>query len=177
MVTKKRFARVLIDSFAWIMAAWLSTLLRFDGQLPQGMSVEIWRFGFLAIVVSFTTAIGFSIYAGRYRNASLEEVLLLTLATSLSTLILFSIKVLFNLSGVPRSVPIIAGLMALIFMVAFRVLSSPRSIHPFKKRLSGEPTLIYGAGIAGRQIAEQMLLQSDQYNPIGFLDNDPSISN
>ena len=166
-----------MDSFAWITAAWLSTLLRFDGQLPQGMSAEIWKFGFLAIVVSFATGIGFSIYAGRYRNASLEEVLLLSLATALSTLILFSMEVLLNLSGVPRSIPIIAGLMALIFMLAFRVLVSPRSIRPFKKRLSGERTLIYGAGIAGRQLAEQMLLQSDQYNPIGFLDNDPSISN
>jgi dTDP-glucose 4,6-dehydratase len=62
-------------------------------------------------------------------------------------------------------------------MLVFRVLVNPRSIRPFRKRISGERTLIYGAGIAGRQLAEQMLLQSDEYNPIGFIDNDKSIAN
>ena len=166
-----------MDSVAWVTAAWLSTLLRFDGQLPAEMIPQIWRFAFLAVLISFAVGISFSIYAGKHQNASLQEVLLLSLATAVSTLILFSIRVLFGHPGVPRSVPIIAGLLALIFMLVSRVLANPRSIRPFKKQASGEPTLIYGAGIAGRQLAEQMLLQSDQYNPIGFLDNDPSISN
>lgn len=166
-----------MDSFAWITAAWLATLLRFDGQLPVGMIPQICRIALLAVFISFAVGISFSIYTGKYRNASLEEVLLLSLATLVSTLILFSIRVLFGYPGVPRSVPIMTGLLTLIFMFVFRVLANPRSIRPFRKQLNGEPTLIYGAGIAGRQLAEQMLLQSDQYNPIGFLDNDPSISN
>jgi dTDP-glucose 4,6-dehydratase len=62
-------------------------------------------------------------------------------------------------------------------MLAFRVISNPRALHSFSSKSNGERTLIYGAGIAGRQLAEQMLLQGDQYNPIGFLDNDASISN
>lgn len=177
MLTKKRLARILMDSISWFAAAWLSTLLRFDGQLPQGMIANIWRFGFLAVSVSLLIGISFSIYAGKYRNASLEEVLLLSLATALTTLVLFSLRVIVNVTGVPRSVPIIAGCLALIFMLVFRVLVNPRSIRPFRKRISGERTLIYGAGIAGRQLAEQMLLQSDKYNPIGFLDNDKSIAN
>ena len=166
-----------MDSVAWVTAAWLSTLLRFDGQLPAGMIPQIWRFAFLAVLISFAVGMSFSIYAGKYRNASFEEVLLLSLATAVSTLILLSIRVLFGHPGVPRSVPIMSGFLTLIFMLVFRVIANPRSIRPFRKRLNGEPTLIYGAGIAGRQLAEQMLLQSDQYNPIGFLDNDPSISN
>jgi FlaA1/EpsC-like NDP-sugar epimerase len=166
-----------MDSISWIAAAWLSTLLRFDGQLPQGMIANIWRFSFLAVSVSLLIGISFSIYAGKYRNASLEEVLILSLATALTALILFSLRIIFNLTGVPRSVPIIAGCLALIFMLVFRVLVNPRSIRPFRKRISGERTLIYGAGIAGRQLAEQMLLQSDEYNPIGFIDNDKSIAN
>jgi dTDP-glucose 4,6-dehydratase len=177
MLTKKRLARIAVDSVSWIAAAWLSTLLRFDGQLPQGMLANIWRFSFLAVSVSLLIGISFSIYAGKYRNASLEEVLILSLATALTALILFSLRIIFNLTGVPRSVPIIAGCLALIFMLVFRVLVNPRSIRPFRKRISGERTLIYGAGIAGRQLAEQMLLQSDEYNPIGFIDNDKSIAN
>ena len=177
MLTKKRFARVLLDCFAWIVAAWLSALLRFDGEIPAGMGTQIWRFGILAIFLSITVGVSFSIYAGKYRNASLEEFLTLSLVTALVSLLLFSFRILFDLPGVPRSVPVIAGFLALIFMLAFRVIANPRRIWSFKKSSIGERTLIYGAGIAGRQLAEQMLLQSDQYNPIGFLDNDPSISN
>lgn len=177
MINKKRLARVVLDSISWIAAAWLSTLLRFDGQLPQGMIAHIWKFSLLAVSVSLLVGISFSIYAGKYRDASLEEVLILSLGTALTTLILFSLRVTLNLTAVPRSIPIIAGCLTLIFMLVFRVLINPRSIRPFRKRVSGERTLIYGAGIAGRQLAEQMLLQSDKYNPIGFLDNDRAIAN
>jgi dTDP-glucose 4,6-dehydratase len=62
-------------------------------------------------------------------------------------------------------------------MLAFRVLSNPRTLHLFSKKSEGERTLIYGSGIAGRQLAEQMLFQDNQYNPIGFLDDDTSLSN
>jgi FlaA1/EpsC-like NDP-sugar epimerase len=177
MLTKKRFARVFMDSVAWIVAAWLSTLLRFEGQLPQGMGIEIWRFASLAIAISLASGICFSIYVGKFRNASIEEFLQISLATAVSTLVLFSVRVIFTQPGVPRSIPIVSGFVALIFMMVFRVLANPRNVLSFKKRQNGEPTLIYGAGIVGRQIVEQMLLQSDQYNPIGFLDDDPSISN
>jgi dTDP-glucose 4,6-dehydratase len=166
-----------MDIISWTAAVWLSTLLRFDGQLPQGMIASIWRFSFLAASVSLLIGISFSMYSGKYRSASLEEILVLSLATALTTLILFSFRVIINLTGVPRSVPIIAGFLAIIFMLVFRVLVNPRSIRPFRKRINGERTLIYGAGIAGRQLAEQMLLQSDRYNPIGFLDDDKSIAN
>jgi dTDP-glucose 4,6-dehydratase len=62
-------------------------------------------------------------------------------------------------------------------MLAFRVLSNPRALRSFSNKSEGERTLIYGAGIAGRQLAEQMLVQGNQYNPIGFLDDDSSVSN
>jgi dTDP-glucose 4,6-dehydratase len=177
MLNKKQFARVSLDSLAWLVAAWVSTLLRFDGQLPQGMNTQILRFAFLAIIVSIATGISFSTYAGKYRNASFEEFLVIAFATTICGVILFSVRIILGGPGVPRSVPIVATVLALILMLALRVLANPRSMRLFKKSSIGEPTLIYGAGIAGRQLAEQMLLQSDQYNPIGFLDNDPSISN
>jgi FlaA1/EpsC-like NDP-sugar epimerase len=177
MLNKKQFARVSLDALAWLVAAWLATLLRFDGQLPQGMHSQILQFAFLAIIVSIATGISFSTYAGKYRNASFEEFLVITFATTVCGVILFSIRIILGEPGVPRSVPIVTSVLALIFMLAVRVLANPQSMHPFKKSSIGEPTLIYGAGIVGRQLAEQMLLQSDQYNPIGFLDNDPSISN
>jgi hypothetical protein len=53
MFTKKRIARVLLDSVSWFAASWLASLLRFDGQLPPEMDTQIFRFGILAVVISF----------------------------------------------------------------------------------------------------------------------------
>jgi dTDP-glucose 4,6-dehydratase len=177
MLNKKKLVRVLLDSASWFTASWLASLLRFDGQLPPEMNLQVFRFGILAAILSFLVCASFSLYAGKYRNASLEEVLTLVLAVTLSTVLLFSARVLAVTPNVPRSVPIISGVLSLIFMLAFRVLLNPRSLRSFSKKSKGERTLIYGAGIAGRQLAEQMLVQGDQYNPIGFLDDDASVSN
>jgi FlaA1/EpsC-like NDP-sugar epimerase len=177
MFTKKRLARVFLDSVSWLAASWLAALLRFDGELPPDMNTQVFRFGFLAAIVSFLVFASFSLYAGKYRNASLEEVLTIVLAVTLSSVLLFSARILASITSVPRSVPIISGVLSLIFMLAFRVLSNPRTLRSFSNKSEGERTLIYGAGMAGRQVAEQMLVQGDQYNPIGFLDDDPSISN
>jgi len=177
MFTKKRIARVLLDSASWFAASWLASFLRFDGRLPPEMDTQIFRFGILAAVVSFLVCWSFSLYAGKYRNASLEEFLTLVLAIALSSVLLFSARILAPTPNVPRSIPIISGSLSLIFMLAFRVLSNPRSLRSFSNKSKGERTLIYGAGIAGRQLAEQMLVQGDQYNPIGFLDDDTSVSN
>ena len=177
MFTKKRLVRALLDSASWFAASWLAALLRFDGQLPPEMDIQVFRFGILAAIVSFFVCASFSLYAGKYRNASLEEVLALVLAVAISSVLLLSARILAPAPNVPRSVPIISGVLSLIFMLAFRVLSNPRSLRSFSNKSEGERTLIYGAGIAGRQLAEQMLVQGNQYNPIGFLDDDTSVSN
>ncbi len=177
MFTKKRIARVFVDSASWFAASWLASLLRFDGQLPPEMDIQVFRFGILSAIISFLVCASFSLYAGKYRNASLEEMLVLALAVTLSSVLLFSARILAPSPNVPRSVPIISGLLSLIFMLAFRVLSNPRSLKSFSKKIKGERTLVYGAGLAGRQLAEQMLIEGEQYNPIGFLDDDTSVSN
>jgi dTDP-glucose 4,6-dehydratase len=177
MISKKRMTRIANDFAGWVLVSWLAVLLRFDGKLPIGANFEILKFGIYSATLSFVICSIFSVYAGKYRNASLEEVLILGLAVSVSTIVTFSIRILFEFPNLPRSVPIVSGVLALIFMLVVRMLANPRALRSFSKKTSGERTLIYGAGIAGRQLAEQMLLQGQQYNPIGFLDNDSSIKN
>ena len=170
-------ARVVNDFAGWVMVSWLAALLRYDGKLPANVNFEILKFGVYIGIISLLISTAFSLYAGKFRNASLEEVLTLGLAVSVTTILIFSIRVLFGFPNLPRSIPIVSGVLALIFMLVMRVLANPRALRPFSNKTQGERTLIYGAGIAGRQLAEQMLLQGQQYNPIGFLDNDSSIAN
>ena len=177
MVIKSRTIKLFSDSISWIFAAWLATLLRFDGQLPILISTQIWLFSLFAATVSFFFGIIFSVYIGKYRSASLEEFLILSLSVGLSTLLLSSVCILFGFPQIPRSVPIVSGVFALIFMLAFRILANPRKSKFSVSQQKGERTLIYGAGVVGQHLVQQMLLQTDKYNPIGFLDDDKSIRN
>ena len=171
MLLKKGFVWPFIDGAAWVIAGWISALLRFDGQLPPEMDLHVWQIGFLSVSIFLIVGTTFSLYASKYRNASLEEAQFLGLAVIISTVILFSIRILSGFPPVPRSLPIATGFLALVFMFVARVLASPQRLRPYKQVSNGERALIYGVGIAGRQLTEQLLNQSDRYNPIGFLDD------
>ncbi|CAN2245967.1 COG1086 Predicted nucleoside-diphosphate sugar epimerases [actinobacterium SCGC AAA044-D11] len=169
--------KFLIDIGSWFSAVFLAAILRFDGNLPNEIFMEVIYLGIFAISLSLLFGIIFSLYAGKYRTSSFEEFLVLSLSTLLVTGILLLIRIVFEFPVVPRSVPIISGAIALIIMLAGRVLTSPQLLNRSTERSSGERTLIYGAGIVGRQLAEQMIVLSGQYNPIGFVDDDIAKSN
>jgi FlaA1/EpsC-like NDP-sugar epimerase len=57
-----------------------------------------------------------------------------------------------------------------------RIIVSKKVFSYLLKHRVGSRTLIYGAGITGQQLVEQMVLNSQFYNPIGFLDDDMSKS-
>jgi FlaA1/EpsC-like NDP-sugar epimerase len=177
MLSKKGFTWRLIDSAAWVTAIWISALLRFDGQLPVEMNSYVWQIAFLSVTVFLIVGTTLSLYAGKYRRASLEEAQLIGLSVFVSTVILFSARILSGFSSVPRSLPIAAGFLALVFMFMARALTSPQRFRAYKSGSTGERALIYGVGIAGRQLAEQLIRLPGQYNPIGFLDDDKNISN
>jgi FlaA1/EpsC-like NDP-sugar epimerase len=174
MLTKKSVLRILFDIAAWIIAAFLATVLRFDGGIPFGVPQKFLTLGVVGAFFFILAGLIFSLYSGRYRKASLEEVIALSLTTAFITVILFSTRIIFGLPSLPRSVSILTGVLALIFMLAIRVISSPLVLNNFPEKNAGERTLIYGAGIAGRQLAEQMLLRMNEYTPVGFLDDDPA---
>ena len=169
--------KFLIDVGSWFSAVFLAAILRFDGNLPNGIFSQVIYLGFSAIFLSLLFGSIFSLYAGKYRNSSFEEFLVLSLSTLLVTGISLFVRIVFEFPAVPRSVPIISGAIALIIMLAGRVLTSPQLLNRSTERSSGERTLIYGAGIVGRQLAEQMIVLSGQYNPIGFVDDDIAKSN
>ena len=176
-MNKKQMLRILVDLTSWWAASTLATLLRFDAELPAGMATEMVTFGLVAALAAVIINFGFSLYTGKYASSSLEEVIALCLSTAITIIMLFTLRVITDFSLVPRSVPIVAGTLAIIFMLVSRILTSPKFTKLLPRQSNGEKTLVYGAGIAGRQIVEQMLWQDDKYNPIGFLDDDPAKSN
>lgn len=174
MLTKKSALRIIFDVTAWFVSAFLATVLRYDGAIPIGVPQKFFVLGAAGALLFILSGLALSLYSGRYRKASLEEVIALSLTTAFITVVLFSTRIIFTFPTLPRSVSILTGVLALIFMLVIRVISSPLVLNNFSEKNTGERTLIYGAGIAGRQLAEQMLLRMNEYTPVGFLDDDPA---
>ncbi|MDE1942687.1 MAG: polysaccharide biosynthesis protein [Betaproteobacteria bacterium] len=79
-----------------------------------------------------------------------------------------------GLQGVPRSVPLLYGLIGMAGVGGARFLARWLLWLPLRERFAGRQVLIYGAGDAGWQLAAA-LRQGREYFPAGFLDDDPAL--
>ena len=157
--------------FIWIVSALIATSLRFDGSIPDEKYIEIFKLGLLGSVFFIITSRLFNLKNSSEERINTEGVLILCTNVALVTFLLTIIRITYGVPILPRSVPIITGLIALLLKFTFRVIFDQHKYTALFNRSRGENTLIYGAGITGRQLAEQMLLNSDLYKPIGFLDD------
>ncbi|HRQ37742.1 MAG TPA: nucleoside-diphosphate sugar epimerase/dehydratase [Chloroflexota bacterium] len=172
--------------FLDVTLLWLAAYISFVLRLERLHLNEFWPafilFGFTAVLATTFSFYRLGVYARYWRYASVDELVLLTVAVGVATVSasLFCLVVLYLLPPdwiLPRSIP------AIFFMLALGATAVPRftvrSYVRYQYRLHGLPTgknvLIAGAGDAGAMIAREM-----QRNPhlgmipIGFVDDDPA---
>ncbi|MCG8349309.1 MAG: polysaccharide biosynthesis protein [Chloroflexales bacterium] len=125
------------------------------------------------------------IYSRYWRYASVEELLLLSSAVTASTLIIGGLSLIgaWILPGsvvVPRSIPFIFFLLALVATASPRLIARLAHGYEYRRRGNGRalPVLIVGAGNAGIMMVRE-LRQNPQLEMevIGFLDDDPAKQN
>ena len=162
------------DALTWVWAIVLGWALRVDFRLD----LILWSHlaGFVVGVIALQLAVGLfeGLYKGKHSFGSFEEVAGLTRTVTVVTCAAF----LLNLGasrGAPESVPIIAGLLALLAMAGTRY--AWRLVLEHGRRPSTQGTqrvLIFGAGEGGAQIITSMLRDPDgPYLPVGLIDDDP----
>lgn len=101
---------------------------------------------------------------GLLRTVALGEAVLLAALLLLRPL---------GLGGLPLSVPLIEGLLALAFLLGIRFMRRVQTEQHYHKTSEGQRTLILGAGAAGQLLAREMLRQPNSaLRPVGFLDDD-----
>ena len=157
---------------AWLLAYWLRfNLGNIESEYLHQALVA------LALVVPVQAGVFWAVglYRGVWRFASmpdLERILKSAfIGTLLSVLFLF---IIFRLSELPRSVPILYSLLLVM------LLGGPRALYRwYKDRKLGEPegarrVLIVGAGRAGEMLVRDMLRDRDGYRPLAFVDDAPS---
>ena len=173
----RRTLQALIDVAFWFLAFFMATLLR--EQL--GAYVVPWAAVIFisAIAGILQVAIGsfVRLYRGRFHYGSFEEVRGVT-ETVLAVTLILALLNLLRPFGVPASRSIVAGGLALIFMLALRYslrLVGEQRTHPSDE---ADPIIVLGAGEAGRQLVRS--IQHDPESPyrvVAVLDDDPTMRN
>ena len=173
----RKIFRVVIESLLWLFSSIIASLIRYDGFLKKEIFNEVLLLGLLASFIYFLINTIFAVYKTKFMRASFEEIVRISLSILFTTLILFIIRIAYEFPRIPVLIPILCGIISLILHIIFRIIVSGRFNKRIFHRTHGVKTLVYGSGITGQQVVDQMLYKSDYYYPIGFLDDDIQKSN
>ncbi|OOV14679.1 nucleoside-diphosphate sugar epimerase/dehydratase [Deinococcus sp. LM3] len=169
--------KFLIDLGLWAVAGLLAYAFRKPDLVHQGVPVNVWGYLLLSTGVMGTMETYYALHRQKWQRVGLGDLQLLARAAALATLVMFALG--FVLQGwlqLPRSVPVLAGVLGFMAMGGVRLIARLLS-----ERVRSQGTaqrrrvLIVGAGNAGSLIAREMQRHPEAgLDPIGFLDDEPS---
>ncbi|MES9992480.1 MAG: nucleoside-diphosphate sugar epimerase/dehydratase [Candidatus Thiodiazotropha sp.] len=160
---------VLMVPIAWFLAYWL----RYNLEVVPAAYYEDALVGlFFILPIQLVAFLLFGLYRGIWRFASLPDIVRILKAVAVGTLVGVALLFIFTRAGgVPRSVPVIYGILLVM------LLSGPRLIYRTLKdhRLDlspGKRVLIVGSGKAGEMLARDILRnRRGDYRPVAFIDD------
>lgn len=113
---------IALDAFITIESLFVATLFRFEGMVPEEFWLRFWPFAAFSVVVFVVLLL----VGGSYRRATSRVVII---ATATSVMITTGALVLVNVGmdfvwarPVPPSVILLGGVLALVQLVALRLL-------------------------------------------------------
>ena len=177
LVVRKRYGvEGAADAAVWAVAIGAAALFRMDFQLDEVPVVPLLAVIPLTALVQILVGIIIGLYAGTWRYGSFDEIAGLARAAFVTTLLAFGLNLALPLGlRAPRTVPLIAGAIALVLMSAIRY--AWRLAWERRRRPSGDHTerlLVFGAGEGGLQVLTAMLRDPESpYVPVALLDDDP----
>jgi FlaA1/EpsC-like NDP-sugar epimerase/EAL domain-containing protein (putative c-di-GMP-specific phosphodiesterase class I) len=180
----------MIDALIFGLTPILALYMRLDGYVTfaeyPGMGGAIILFVVVKLIILGT----FGFYQHYWRYASIDELLKTTGLIGAATIIqtglfsLFYFLNLFSIDTLPRSLPLLDGLLSLIFVGGIRF--SVRAVETinqqpkkFYRRGAAAPAkrarvLVVGAGSAGVSLVQEMRRNPHLgLDPVAFIDDDP----
>jgi len=159
------------DASGWVIALLFATFLRYDGNPAAQIVTNALVIGLILGLTQVILGWAIQRIRGRRIIGSFDEISVLTFTATAVTLIGTIFVFLVNPAPIPRSVPFIAGAIALTFMLGGRF-----TLRAYRQRSifsgDGERVLIYGAGDSGDQIIRQMqATPSANFTPVAILDD------
>lgn len=162
-----------LDLLSWAAAITLAGLLRFDFNADLVPWTGLGRMMIAAALLQLLFACLLHAYRGRHPWGSFESVTDLLTVVILVGLTLWVVTLAFTSLS---NVPIIASLLALMFMSGFRYAARvlyERAARASRAKSSSAPFLVYGAGYVGDHLTR--LLTTDvnsDIRPVGFVVDD-----
>lgn len=168
----KRVVSVCIDLLFVQIAFWGAFWTRL-GDFDELYKVEYWYLvAFLSVVTIFCfSRIGF--YRAILRYLSINALFTLITGALVST-IAFVLTTYFYNIWVPRSVSVIY--FGYLFVLTGGARVSIRMLFAQRSMKRKPNVMIYGAGVAGRQLVN-LLRQGDELNPIAYTDDNKKLQN
>src|ERR1044072_6162060 len=169
-----------LDAAAWAVALVLALVLRYELVAVSKKFAGLLILVPVAVLSQAFAGVAFGIYTGRARFGSFDEVTSLAKAALLTTGLVAAVNTVWKSDRlVPLSVPLIAGLAAMLMMGGVRYLWR---LHMERRlRPQGEGVrrlLVFGAGNGGGQVVLQLLRDpASGFLPVALLDDDPSKRN
>ncbi len=171
----RRVTQAGIDGLCWVVAIGFATWTRYDfSPLPNGWSA-VASIALIAAGLQVLAGFLLSLYRGRYKYGSFDEVYGVVLAVGLAWIALFVALSIQPTRPVPIGAIALAGPLALCSMLGFRFLMRVMRRRSNSRDGLSQPVLLFGAGEAAEQLIRSM--QSDRttrYWPVGMLDDNPA---
>jgi FlaA1/EpsC-like NDP-sugar epimerase len=172
---RKQGVMMLVDAALLPFSVWSAYSLRFGTWFMP--NVEQWLLILAAPLLSVPLFIPFGLYRSVVRYMGEHALWAIVKAVGFSVLLWAFLAFMTSLTGqegVPRSVPVIYALLAVILIGASRFSARWMLWMPLRRQFSGRQVLIYGAGESGRQLASA-LHGGHELFPAGFIDEDPDL--
>ncbi|ADV68592.1 polysaccharide biosynthesis protein [Deinococcus maricopensis] len=173
---KPTTSKFLIDLALWSAAGLLAYGFRKPELLSRGVPSNVLGYLLLSLLVMAALETYYSLHRQSWQRVGILDLQLLGRAVTLATLVMFALGfILQTWLQLPRSVPVMAGVLGLLLMGGIRLVARLTSE---RVRLQAAPqrqrVLIVGAGDAGSLIAREMQRHPEAgLEPIGFLDDEP----
>lgn len=165
-----------LDLMIWATATLLAYGFRKPGLLSIGLPDNVWGYLLLSTAVMGVIAARYHLQLQTWRRVGVADLTLLARAVALATLIVFALGFVFqSWLMLPRSVPLLAGVLGFLLMGGVRMAARIAS-EQVRRGSAGTQrrVLIVGAGEAGSLIAREMQRHPEAgLKPIGFLDDEP----
>jgi hypothetical protein len=173
----RRIALMAFDSCCWVFALFAATVLRYELDLHQVEPRNVALIAVCAVVGVLVIGTALQVHQGRHCIGTVGDAISVSAATALLGAGLFVANLLTATPLVPRTVPVIATLIALVLAVGVRLsvrLCRERSSRP--DRHTSQRVIIFGAGTEGQQLVRSMLSDpGSAYLPVALLDDRPDL--
>ena len=175
----KRAIVLSLDVLLCVVTVWLAFYLRLDDWISIAHD-PVWRADWaavLSIVIAIPLFVTQGFYRVIFRHAGAFALSMAVRAFLLYGFLYATAITVIGIAGIPRSIGIIQPILLLMAVGASRLVAYywlGGAYQRILKRASLPRAVIYGAGVAGRQLARAMAHSYDM-RIVGFVDDNPRL--